>query len=77
MEELDVLRRQLKDIAENLEDLICPEWSSVLDNTNELQRLREAVDDHSLNQSWFSAHARVDGTVMMVTTPEIRQVSQK
>jgi hypothetical protein len=29
-----------------------------------------------LNQIWFSAHARVDGTVMMVTMPEICRVSQ-
>jgi hypothetical protein len=56
VEELDALRCQLKDIAENLEDLICPEWSSALDITNELRRLREAVDDHSLKQSWFSVH---------------------
>ncbi len=59
-----------------LEDLIRSEWFSALDITNELHRLREAVDDHSLNQRWFSAHARVDGTVMMVTTPDILLVSQ-
>ncbi len=62
--------------VKNLGDLILPEWSSALDITNELHRLWEAVDDHSLNQSWFSTHARVDGTVMMVTTPEILRVSQ-
>jgi hypothetical protein len=49
MEELDALCRQLKNIAENLEDLICPEWSSALNITNELHRLQVAVDDHSLN----------------------------
>jgi hypothetical protein len=68
VKELDALCRQLTNIAENLEDLICPEWSSALDITNELHRLQEAVDDHSLNQRWFSVHARADGTVMMVTT---------
>jgi hypothetical protein len=47
VEELDALCRQLKNIAKNLEDLICPEWSNALDITNELHRLREAVDDHS------------------------------
>ncbi len=46
--------------AENLEDFILPEWSSALDITNELQRLREAEYDQSLNQRWFTAHARVD-----------------
>ncbi len=54
VEELDALHRQYKNIAENLEDLICPEWSSAHDITNELHRLWEAVDDHSLNQRWFS-----------------------
>jgi hypothetical protein len=49
VEELDALHRQLKDITENLGDLICPEWFSALDITNELHRLREAVDDHLLN----------------------------
>jgi hypothetical protein len=49
VEELDALCRQLNKIAENLEDLICPEWSSALDTTKELHRLWEAVDDHSLN----------------------------
>jgi hypothetical protein len=76
VEELDALCCQSKDIVENLEDLSHSEWSSALDITNELHRLREVVDDHSLNQSWFSVHARVDGTVMMVTAPVIRRVSQ-
>jgi hypothetical protein len=49
VEELDALCRQLKKHAENLKDLICPEWSSALDVTNELHRLWKAVDDHSLN----------------------------
>jgi hypothetical protein len=62
VEELGELFCQLNHIAENLEDLICPEWSSALDITNELHRLQEALDDHSLNQRWFSAHTRVDGT---------------
>jgi hypothetical protein len=39
VEELHVLCRQLKNIAENIEDLICPEWSSALDITNELHGL--------------------------------------
>jgi hypothetical protein len=66
----------IKTIAQNLADLLLPEWSSALDITNELHTLREAVDEYSLNQRWFSAHARVEGVVMMVTTPEICQVSQ-
>jgi hypothetical protein len=76
VEDLTNLRHCLKNIAKNLTDLFVREWPSALDITNELHRLQEAVDEYSLNQIWFSAHARVDGTVMMVTTPEIRRVSQ-
>jgi hypothetical protein len=76
VEKLNKLCRQLKNIAHNLADLLLPEWSSALDITNELHRKREAVDEYSLNQRWFSTHARVEGTVMMVTTPEIHRVSQ-
>ena len=59
-----------------LADLLLHEWSSALDITNELQRLREAVDEYSLNQMWFSAHATVHGTLTMITAPEIRRVSR-
>jgi hypothetical protein len=65
-----------KNVAKNLADLLINEWPSALDITNELRRLQEAVNEYSLNQIWVSAHARVDGTVMMVTTPEISRVSQ-
>jgi hypothetical protein len=76
VEELEALRHQFKDIAENLGVLILPEWSDALEITNELHRLREAVDDHCLNRQWFSTHARIDGTVMTVTTLDICWVSQ-
>ena len=76
VEDLANLRRQLKNIAKNLTDLLVHEWPSALDITNELHRLQEAVDEYSLNQIWFSVPARVDGTVMMITTPEIRRVSR-
>jgi hypothetical protein len=70
------LQCQLKNVAKNLTELLVHEWPSALDITNELHRVQEAVNEYSLNQIWFSAHARVDGTVMMVTTPKIRWVSQ-
>jgi hypothetical protein len=76
VEDLANLRCQLKNVAKNLTELLVHEWPSALDITNELHRLREAVNEYSLNQIWFSVHARVDGTVMMVTMPEIRWVSQ-
>jgi hypothetical protein len=75
-EDLANLRRQFKNIAKNLADLLLHEWPSALDITNELHRLQETVDEYSLNQIWFSVHARVDGTVKMITTPEIHWVSQ-
>jgi hypothetical protein len=76
VEELTKLCRQLKNVAQNLADLLLPEWPSALDITNELHRLPDAVNEYSLNQIWFSAHARVDGTLVMITTPEICRVSQ-
>jgi hypothetical protein len=76
VEALANLQCQLKKVAENLADLLLHEWPSVLDITNELHRLREAADEFSLNQKWFSAHARVDGTVMMIMTPEICRLSR-
>jgi hypothetical protein len=76
VEDLANLWHQIKNIAKNLIDLLVHEWPSALDITNELHRLQEAVEEYSLNIIWFSAHARVDGIVMMVTTPEIRRVSQ-
>jgi hypothetical protein len=38
VKELDKLCRQVKNIAQNLTDLLIPEWSSALDITNELHR---------------------------------------
>jgi hypothetical protein len=76
VEDLANLRHQLKNVAKNLTDLLVHEWPSALDIINELHKLREAVCKYSLNQIWFSVHARVDGTVMMVSMPEIRWVSQ-
>jgi hypothetical protein len=76
VEDLANLRHQLKNVAKKLTELLVHEGPSALDITNELHRLREAVNEYSLNQIWFIAHARVDGTVMMVMMPEIRRVSQ-
>jgi hypothetical protein len=75
-EDLANPRRQLKNIAKNLADVLLHEWPSALNITNELHRLREAVDEYSMNRIWFSTHTRVDGTLTMITTPEIHRVSQ-
>jgi hypothetical protein len=50
VEDLANLRRQLKNVAMNLTDLLVHEWSSALAISNELHRLQEAVDEYSLNQ---------------------------
>jgi hypothetical protein len=49
VEDLANLRRQLKNVAKNLTDLLVNEWPSALDITNELHRLQESVDEYSLN----------------------------
>ncbi len=69
------LRHQSKNLAKNLADLLLHGWPSALDIMNELHRLQDAVNEYSLNQIWFSTHARVDGTVMMIMTPEICRLS--
>jgi hypothetical protein len=38
----------IKNVAQNLADLLLPEWPSALNITNELHRLCEAVDEYSL-----------------------------
>ncbi len=50
VEDLANLRRQLKNVAKNLTDLLLHEWPSALDITNELHRLQEAVNEYFLNQ---------------------------
>ncbi len=62
VEELEALCHELTD---NLQVLILPEWSNALEITNELNGLWEAVEDHCLNQELFSAHARIDGTLVL------------
>ncbi len=49
VEALANLLHQLKNVAENLADLLLHKWPSALDVTNELHRLQEAVDEYSLN----------------------------
>jgi hypothetical protein len=49
VEDLSDLRHQLKNVAENLADLLLHESPSALDITNKLHRLQEAVNECSLN----------------------------
>jgi hypothetical protein len=49
VEDLTDLWHQLKNVAENLPDLLLHEWPSALGITNELHRLCEAVGEYSLN----------------------------
>ena len=73
--ELKELRNELTSIAKKLQVLIPPEWSDAFKSSNELHGLREAVEAHGLLGQWFGAHARVNGTVVVVTTPDIHRVS--
>ncbi len=75
-EELEVLCHQSTDIPKILGVLILPEWSNTFETTNEVHGLQEAVEAHCLNQQLFSAHARIDGTLVMVTMLDIHQISQ-
>jgi hypothetical protein len=74
-EDLHDLRKELKLYADRLGTLILPTWSNPFEILTELGELEEMVDDHDLSGAWFSAHAGVDGAVVMVTAPEIRLVS--
>jgi hypothetical protein len=76
VEEHEAFCHELTDIAKNLGVLILLELFNALDITNEINGLQEAVEAHCLNQQLFSAHARIDGTVVMVTMMDICLVSQ-
>jgi hypothetical protein len=64
-EELKELHNELTDIAEKLQVLL-PEWSNAIMGGG-----RSAW----FVRQWLSMHARDNGTVVMVTTPDIRRVS--
>jgi hypothetical protein len=64
------------DYADRLGTLILlVTWSNAFEILYKLYELEEMVEVHDLLGQWFSAHARVDGAVVMVMTPDIRLVS--
>jgi hypothetical protein len=75
VEKLEELHNELTNIAEKLQVLILPEWSNAFKIRNELHELREVVEVHGMSGQLLSMHAKVNGTVVMVTTPDICQVS--
>jgi hypothetical protein len=75
VEELKELRNELTNIAEKLQVLSLPEWSNAFKISNELHGLQEVVEAHGFSGQWVSVHARVNGTVVMVMTPDICRVS--
>ncbi len=70
------LCKKLRLYADSLGTLILPTSSKPNLILTKLGELEETADDNDLlGGAWFSTHARVDGAIAMVTTPEIRLVS--
>jgi hypothetical protein len=76
-EELNELCNGLRYYADKVDNLINPTWANPYLLLNKMGELVELVDDHELSGAWFSTHARVNNVVVMVTTPEIQQVSPR
>jgi hypothetical protein len=74
-EELNELHKGLRYYADKLDNLICPTWANPCLLLDKMGGLVELVDNHELLGAWFSAHARIDNAIVMVTRPGIRQVS--
>jgi hypothetical protein len=75
--DLNDQRKGLRFYADSIGALILPTWSNPCLILEKLGELEELVDDHDLLGVWFSPHARVDGAVVMVMTPDLRLVSPR
>jgi hypothetical protein len=75
IDKLDKLRKELWYYADQLDNLICPTWANSCLLLVKMGELDELIEEHELPGAWFSAHARVNNAVVMVTAPEIWQVS--
>jgi hypothetical protein len=74
-EEPNELREGLRYYVDKLDNLICLTWANPCLLLHKMGELVELVDNHELWGAWFSAHARVDDAIVMVTMPGIWQVS--
>jgi hypothetical protein len=74
-DELDKLCKECRYYVDQLDNLIRPTWANPCLLLIKMGKLDELIDEHELSGAWFSAHARVDNGVVMVTTQEIQQVS--
>ena len=74
-EELNELLKGLRYYVDKLDNLIHPTWANPCLLLDKMGELVELVDNHKLPGAWFSAHARVDDALAMVTMPGVRQVS--
>jgi hypothetical protein len=74
-EDLNDLCEGLRFYVDSIGALILPTWSNPCLILTKLGELEDLVDDHDLLGAWFGTHARIDGAVVMVTTPEICLVS--
>jgi hypothetical protein len=76
-DKLNELCKGLRYYVNKLDNLFHPAWANPCLLLDKIGKLGELVDDHELSGAWCSAHARVHNAVVMVTMPEIRQVSQR
>ncbi len=75
--DLDELHKELTLYVDRLGTLVLPTWANPCLILEKLGELEESVDYHDLLGAWFSAHARLNNVVVMVTSPEICLVSSR
>ncbi len=75
--ELNDLCKGLRYYADKFDNLLRPTWANHLLVLAKLGELENLVDDHDLLGASFSTHSRVGNAIVMVTTPEIQQVSPR
>jgi hypothetical protein len=73
-DELNKLHKELRYYVDQLDNRVRLTWAHLCLLRIKMGAFEELIDDHELLGAWFSAHARVNDVVVMVTTPEIRLV---
>jgi hypothetical protein len=72
---LGELRAALMAHAGRLISFLKPSWPNVEKVQEEMYNLVDTLLIQGVDQKWFSTFALVEGAEVMVTTPEIREVS--
>jgi hypothetical protein len=73
-ERLAILRAAILGHAERRQALLRPSWPNAGEIQEEMYRLMDTLMSAGADQKWFSAYILVEGTEVMLTTPEIRAV---